>query len=322
MANVCKRVPIFCGLFLLFFFCRPVSATANELTITPQEVDGQRVTTSDVTLPLDGRQHNLTLSVTNFSEQNQLFRYQGVQAMTDAKGQLTYGTTGSFATEVLVSFEQLFPEASLEMQAGETKEIALNFALPQIAEGEALGALQFRSQEGTYGLPMKLAGTKGLPKATLAVTKIAGELVENLPALKITIANSTPLAVVDEPVNLTVVHSQFFGLVKKSWQIKLADVTWAPNGELNYPISMNGTALPSGNYQITGTIGEKVGQANVNESFTLTRAQAAAINQQAPAVNDATLRWGIPVLIGLTVILILVITVALRQNRKRRISQQ
>lgn len=242
--------------------------------------------------------------------------------MTDAKGQLTYGTTGSFATEVLVSFEQLFPEASLEMQAGETKEIALNFALPQIAEGEALGALQFRSQEGTYGLPMKLAGTKGLPKATLAVTKIAGELVENLPALKVTIANSTPLAVADEPVNLTVVHSQFFGLVKKSWQIKLADVTWAPNGELNYPISMNGMALPSGNYQITGTIGEKVGQANVNESFTLTRAQAAAINQQAPAVNDATLRWGIPVLIGLTVILILVITVALRQNRKRRISQQ
>lgn len=303
--------------FLLVIFPGPlVLAAESDMTVTPIQVDGQRVTTHEIILPLDGQVHELTFSVTNFSSSPQVLQYQGVQASTNAQGHLAYDPTKKISRKVLLKFDQLIPKASLAIDSGDTKELKLSLDFRHVDFGEIMGALQLSSASKRYFVPLKLVGIKGVPPSKLAVTKISGQLLNKLPALTVTLQNQSAKLLEQGKVNLMVVHSQFFGLVKKSWQIKLADVTWAPNGELNYPIPMNGTALQSGRYQITGTIGEKERQVNVEEAFTLTRTQTAAINQQAPEVNDATLRWGIPVLIGLTVILILVITVALRQHKK------
>ncbi|WP_368251223.1 DUF3324 domain-containing protein [Enterococcus sp. 2201sp1_2201st1_B8_2201SCRN_220225] len=295
-----------------------VWATENKMgiTLTPLQLDGLRVTTSEVTLPLDGKVHQLTLSVTNFSNQERLINYQGIQAVTNTQGQLTYEATKSFSGKVPLAFENLIPKASLDLAAGETKELTINLNFQQVDYGEVLGAIQMSSDETNYSLPVRLVGTKGMPNPQLAVSKIAGQLLKKLPALSITIENSAARLVEAEPMNLKVVHSQFFGLVKHTWQVNLAQVTWAPNGILNYPISMEGQALKSGSYRVYGTIGQGGNQVKVDKNFTLTKAEVTAINKQAPTVKDATLRWGIPVLAGLTVILILVITVALRQHKK------
>lgn len=320
VTNVIKQMLFIFTLLLGTIFSQPVwgAEAENEITVTPLEVDGGRVTTSQLTLPLDGKVHQLTLSVTNFSNQKQSLNYQGVQGVTNAQGQLTYDTPKNFSGKVPLNFENLIPEASLTLSSGETQELTLSLDFQQVDYGEVTGAIRMASDTTSYFLPITLVGVTGVPKPQLAVTKISGQLLAKLPALAVTIENSAAKQVEAEPVKLNVIHSQFFGLVKRTWQVNLAQVTWAPNGSLKYPISMEGQALRSGSYQITGTLGQGDNQVQVNESFTLTRSQVAAINNQAPQVNDATLRWGIPVLIGLTVILLLVITVAIRQHKKQK----
>ena len=312
----CKRVPLVFGLLLGLFFSQPVWAAENEVTITPQQVDGQRVTSSEVELSLDGNEHQLTMSVTNFSSQTKDFVYQGVQAMTDSDGKLTYGTPEHVAGKLPVVFAKLIAQSAFTLSPGETKDVGVSLTLPTCEWGEALGAVQLTSDDEEYTLPLKLVGTKGIPKAKLSLNKIYGGLVSDLPALFITTKNTAAATLAAQPMDLKVVHSYFFGLVKTTWQVHLPQVTWAPNGILNYPISMEGQALKSGSYRVYGTIGQGEDQVKVDKTFTLTKAEVAAINNQAPTVKDATLRWGIPVLIGLTVILILVITVALRQHKK------
>lgn len=320
-----KWISLFFSFLLLFslvIFCNPVYGEENEITITPLTVDGQRVTTAELVLPLDGKKHQLQLSVTNFTNQQATVVLQGAQATMDATGEIDYQPKKKFAGKLPLNFGDLIPPQNLTLAAGETQDITLSLDFQQVTQGEVAGAVLItKDEEAAYMLPVTLVGKAAISE-NLAVTKLTGQLANDLPALGVTIVNPQAKYLLDQDVQLSITHEKFFGLVKKTWQVDLSQLDFVPNGKFVYPISLAGQALENGRYTITGVLGSGDNQVKVNQNFTITKKQARAINKQVPTLKDATLRRLIIIAIGLTVVLVLVITVAIYQNKRHKHSKK
>lgn len=316
-----KKNNRFIGMLLVLFFTTlalPVQAATDSLTLTPLLLDNQPITTATVTLPADGKKHQVKLSLTNFSQTEKSLQLLGSDPVTDTSGKIVYQSKTPQVSNQSFKVAPAIKAQSFTIGAEKTQTLNVAIETPSKLKGTLTGAIQVLDENVSVAtVPIQITGTKGAwEKDFIKITQFKTGLISDLPAFMVQTTNeSGQQQIADFDVKIT--RESFLHLQDKTWHLTQNAVNLAPYSTFEKGISLQGEPIATGNYHLSGVI--KVGdqQFVLDRQFTLSKKEVDATNQAANLTTQIPYLWLIGIAVLLGIVLIGVIYLALRQNKKR-----
>lgn len=319
-----KKLYIAVLLLIPFFFSFNLQAAAasGDVTLTPLSLDSRRVVSQKLEIPADSNVHQLKLSVTNFSGNKKALILTGVDPVTDFEGKLVYQDKTFPVKTAPFKFAAVIQKQSITIAAGQTLEIATPIKIPTQFSGHLLGGIRLTedNQEAAL-LPVTVLGSKEkINHANVSVNQLVAKNITGMPAVGVRFVNDVGVLEENLTFDLKLTQESFFGLIKKTWQARQAQVLLAPFSTFEKGISLQGMAISAGSYHLTGTIKSSHQQIKLDQHFTITKADAKKVNDAAKVAyrDNHPLLLLIIALLGL--LLIGVIFLAIRQAKKKKTS--
>lgn len=341
--------------FLLFFFtlCSiffsinskvlSVEAETTAFTVTPEYPENQVSEATYFDLYLQENKQTLTILVTNTSEQTLQVKAGALNSYTTSTGIIAYQSRETAEMYQGQSFTQFVEpkQQIISLQPSESKKVSFQLdSQRQKITGEVLGAFAFETitfpnQEKAMHsmiqakyltqIGVRLRTDLGsLPEPNLLFDKTEPVIKNDTVVIKSTLINNQPTALGKVNVETTVydkTNKKIIGAKKAdNYQI-------APNSLIPILTELKEETLKSGTYNVHIAIHSSKGNWVFDDSFTISAAQAKAINQKTvffTKQKDESIIFSI--LVGMLIVFLLAILGLLwkyyQLKNKKRVNQE
>lgn len=305
-------------LTLIFTRAFPVYAADNDFTFTPLTLDDQHIT-KEVVLPADGKLHQLTLSLTNFSQYSKNLQLIGSDPVTDASGNLVYQAHSPRVSTTSFKFSDTISKQNVAIAAAKTATVKTTIQTPKDVMGNLMGALQLMDGKKNVALVfLRIEGTRApTPLKQVKVANFFAKNISEMPALMLRFQNENG-ELLHADFNLKLTYEGFLHLNQRVWQIKQKQIAIASYSTFDKAISLQGAAVQSGRYQLSGEISVNNQKIKVKQYLNLSKKEANQINKTAKVAYKDYHIWLIGLVILLGLILLGVIYLALYQAKKQK----
>lgn len=321
-----------------------VSAAEEDLTYTisvkPVENQIDKNATYYDLLVKPGQKQNLTVVVSNTGKEAKKLRVTPTNAVTNQNGVVDYSRQEKdykYDSNLTHPFTSLVgPEQTVEVAAGETKEVTFELAVPNDPfKGEILGGFLVDVVEGkdddkdTSSNGVKIVNKFQLVKAVmlreseeavspeLVLNDVKPALVSYRTAVTANLQNTEPVMFGGMKVVAEVTEKGKTDVLKTTTREGLE---MAPNSNFDFPIMWGNERLKAGDYTLSlvATSGEKTWKFAKN--FTISAEESDKINKEAVDLEEEPKPYWLYILIIVLILfaLLLIIFLVVRHKKKQK----